>query len=53
MNELLKKYENEFGEQFPLMLFRGVDEKKIEKIIKECLEKGKPYEPKLEDGIYY
>ena len=44
MNELLEKYQNQFDESFPLMLFMGVDEGEIKAKIEECLENDEPYE---------
>lgn len=40
----MEKYEKKFGECFPLMLTRGMSEKQIEDIIKDCLKNNKPYE---------
>lgn len=44
MDELMEKYEERFGECFPLMLTRGMSEKQIEELIKDCLKEDKPYE---------
>ena len=40
----MEKYKKKFGECFPLMLTRGMSEKQIDDIIKQCLKKNKPYE---------
>lgn len=53
MNELLNKYKKQFGEEFPLMLFRSVSEEDISEIIEKCLKDGKPYEPNLDDSADY
>lgn len=44
----MEKYKKKFGECFPLMLTRGMSEKQIEDIIKQCLKKNKPYEVSTE-----
>ena len=43
MDKELKRYEEEFGEQFPLMLCRGCDDDEIMEIIDECISKNTPY----------
>lgn len=43
MDKYLKKYEEKFGEQFPLMLCRGCDDDEIIEIIDECISKNEPY----------
>lgn len=53
MNEKLEKYRETFGEQFPLMLCMGMPDKEIIKIIDECLDSGKPYEPEIEKDVLY
>lgn len=53
MDKLLDQYREKFGEQFPLMLVMGMSEDDIIKIIEECLEKGVPYDPELEEGADY
>ena len=44
MDKLLNKYEEMFGECFPLMLTRGMSEEQKIDIIKSCLNKKEPYE---------
>lgn len=53
MNKKLDEYREKFDEQFPLMLVRGMTDDEIIKIIDECLESGKPYEPKLDPDVLY
>ena len=51
MDKYLKKYEEKFGEQFPLMLCRGCSNDKIIEIIDECISKNEPYTVEA-DGYY-
>lgn len=51
--EYLQKYVKAFDENFPIYEFMGVDEDDVIKIIKKCLEKGKPYEADDAKGILY
>ena len=53
MNELLDKYRDKFGEPFPLMLCMGMGDESVCKIIKGCVENGKPYDPQLDPDAYY
>lgn len=53
MNKKLDEYRAKFGEQFPLMLVQGMEDREIIKIIDECLESGKPYEPDLDSDTVY
>ena len=50
MDKYLKKYEEKFGEQFPIMLCRGCDDEEIIEIIDECISKNEPYV--VEHGDY-
>ena len=50
MDKALKRYEEKFGEQFPLMLCRGCDDDEIMEIIDECISKNTPYT--VENGDY-
>ena len=43
MDKELKRYEEKFGEQFPLMLCRCCDDDEIIEIIDECISKNTPY----------
>lgn len=45
MAELLQKYAEQFGENFPLFTLMGLDDEEIETIIQKCLDDGKPYTP--------
>ena len=51
MDKELKRYEEKFGEQFPLMLCRGCNDDEIMEIIDECISKNKPYT--VENGDYW
>lgn len=42
--DLLLKYVERFGDNFPTHLMLGVDESEINKIILKCLETNTPYE---------
>jgi len=53
MDELMEKYRTKFGEQFPLMLFLGVDDVEIAKIITQAIERNMPYEPCIEEDVFY
>ena len=50
MDKELKRYEEKFGEQSPLMLCRGCDDDEIMEIIDECISKNTPYT--VENGDY-
>ena len=50
MDKYLRKYEEKFGEQFPIMLCRGCDDEEIIEIIDECISKNEPYV--VEHGDY-
>ena len=50
MDKELKRYEEKFGEQFPLMLCRGCDDDEIMEIIDEKIRKNTPYT--VENGDY-
>lgn len=51
MNELIEKYFEQFGEDFPLMRFLGVPEDKVKSLIQGCIDSGEPYDPDEERGI--
>ena len=51
MDKELKRYEEKFGEQFPLMLCRGCDDDEIMEIIDECISKTTPYS--VSNGDYW
>ena len=50
MDKYLRKYEEKFGEQFPIMLCKGCDDEEIVEIIDECISKNEPYV--VEHGDY-
>ena len=43
MDELINKYVEKFGENFPLYMFMGVDENEIIIAITKCINDNKPY----------
>ena len=43
MDKELKRYEEKFGEQFPLMLCKGCDDDEIIEIVNKCMVENKPY----------
>ena len=53
MDKLLDAYKSRFGEQFPLMLCRGIGDDGICNIIQECLDNGEPYNPELDPEVDY
>ena len=53
INMLLDKYEQQFGDCFPLMLCKGMDYEHICKVVQECIDKNKPYSPDLEPDADY
>lgn len=53
MDKLLIKYVDQFGENFPLFTFRGVDEKEIIKLIETALKENKPFKIKYDRNKIY
>lgn len=53
MWNLLDEYHERFGETFPLMLCRGMDEEDIIQIVQKCLDDGRPYEPDIDPDADY
>lgn len=53
MDAWLDKYRETFGEQFPLMLCRHLDENEIIETIKNCIDSGEAYDPDLDDDANY
>lgn len=53
LSEYLQKYIDTFGENFPIFGFMAVSEDEIINTIKDCLNRGKPYELYVKDGVYY
>lgn len=53
MDELLIKYADTFGENFPLFMCMGMDDEEVMKIIKNCLKDGVPYEVEQEENAVY
>lgn len=54
MDKLLREYREMFDENFPIYRMMGRDDAEIIKIIKKCIEDGKPYEmPDADDEVKY
>jgi hypothetical protein len=53
MDALLDKYRDRFGEQFPLMLCRGLTDDEICRTIQQCLDNGEPFDPELDSDSNY
>ena len=45
MAELIQEYFERFSENFPLFMVMGMEDEKIEALIRDCLDKGTPYRP--------
>ena len=50
MAELIEQYLEQFHENFPLFTLMGVEEAEVEAIIQDCLDKGTPYRPQIQNG---
>lgn len=53
LDMLLDKYEQKFGESFPLMLCRGMADEDICEIVQDCIDKEKTYSPDLDPNADY
>lgn len=53
MDKLLFAYADTFGENFPLFMVNGLEEKEIQTIIQKCLNDGIPYEPDTDERTVY
>lgn len=53
LDELLSKYAEQFGDNFPIFVVRDKDENEIVKIIQNCLDENMPYETEYLDDIDY
>ena len=53
LDKLLDEYQDQFEENFPLMLCRHMDDDEIIDIIKNCLEDDEPYEPDIDPDANY
>jgi 2-oxo-4-hydroxy-4-carboxy--5-ureidoimidazoline (OHCU) decarboxylase len=53
LDELLSKYAEQFGDNFPIFVVRDKDENEIIKIIQNCLDENMPYEAEYLDDIDY
>lgn len=45
LKDLLQQYVDRFGENFPVFMHMGQPNDELIRLIKQCLEKGKPYVP--------
>lgn len=53
LDELQDRYKAKFGERLPLFLVPDRSIEGIRKLVEECLESGKPYNPVLDPGADY
>ena len=53
LDKLLDEYQEQFEENFPMMLCRHMDDEEIITIINKCLEENEPYEPELDPESNY
>ena len=53
MDQLLLKYRDTFGENFPILCFMGIDEDEVKKVIRDCLDEGVAFDAdSIPDEIY-
>ncbi len=53
MDELINKYTDIFGENFPFFMCMGISEDEVTAIILECLRTNTPFHPEIiEDAVY-
>ena len=45
MTELIQEYFDRFNENFPLFMVMGMEDEKVEALIRDCLDRGTPYRP--------
>lgn len=50
--EVLEKYAETFGEEFPLMIFKGTPTEELIDLIQKAIESGKPVEIPEDDSDY-
>lgn len=53
LDELLLEYRDKFDDNFPIMSLRSASEDEIIRLIKDCIDKGKPYEIKYNLDVQY
>lgn len=53
MDELLLRYADQFGENFPMFQVRDMTEAEVTKTIQTCLDDGKPFEPTIDEQVCY
>ena len=51
LDELLLKYRDKFDDNFHIMSLRSANENEIIRLIKDCLDKGKPYEIEYDPDV--
>lgn len=51
--DYLQKYVDTFNANFPIYGFMCVSDDEVIQIIKDCLDKNKPYVLTVKDGVYY
>ncbi len=53
LKELCIAYSKKFNESFPIFMVMGMSDEEIEKIIKDSIETGIKYKPKVvKDAVY-
>jgi hypothetical protein len=53
LDEIQDRYFERFGEYLPLFLVPDLSLEEIKKLIDECIESGKPYDPVLDPDADY
>ena len=54
MENLINEYLQKFDENFPLFMFMNVNEDEVKRIIKKCIDEGKPYiDLETDENILY
>ncbi len=53
LENLLNRYAEQFGDNFPIFYVRGMAEDEIIKLVQKSLDKNKPYEPEYLDDADY
>ena len=53
MDDLLVKYAEKFGDNFPIFLVMGMSEEEIDNAIKKSLRTNKTYDPEIIEDVDY
>jgi hypothetical protein len=53
MADMIKKYVDKFGENFPLFLVMGMSDKEVDKQIEKSIKDNKPFRPEIVEGYIY